>query len=90
MPEKNEDRMSPKKVVYIILTMVLGSILGCLAYGLLSLACVKTGPVPTALFWILILSGAVSGYFISFRWWRIVYIEHRHWRNWREKKNLTK
>lgn len=86
MPKTKTEKMSPKKMVYIILTILLGSILGCLAYGLGSIACTKTGPLPAPLFWILILTGAVSGYFLGFRWWRIVYIEHRHWRNWRKKK----
>ena len=29
---------------------------------------------------ILIVAGATTGYFIGQIWWRIVYIERRHWR----------
>ena len=26
------------------------------------------------------IGGAIGGYFLGILWWRIVYVEHRHWR----------
>lgn len=37
----------------------------------------------------LLLLGLVGGYFLGQTWWRIVYIEHRHWKKgkfWTQKK----
>lgn len=78
--------MNFKKAVYIFLTMVLGGLLGCLAYGLTTLISPKAMAFSTILFDILILAGIISGFFLGFRWWRIVYVEHRHWR-WKRRNN---
>lgn len=34
-------------------------------------------------FWqyLFLAGGAIGGYFVGKRWWQIVYVEHRHWRN---------
>jgi hypothetical protein len=45
-------------------------------------------PLSPYLFWIFIALGAVSGFFVGLAWWRIIYIEHRHWRN--KKVSLKK
>jgi len=34
--------------------------------------------------------GIIGGYFLGKTWWRIVYVEHRHWRFAKNKKNKTK
>jgi hypothetical protein len=36
--------------------------------------------LPTWLSWGLALAGLTGGFFLGRAWWRIVYIEHRHWR----------
>lgn len=82
MTKNKKNGMSPKKAFYIALTVILGALLGFIAYGLLSIRCAEKGLFPTYLFWPLLLAGAVSGFFLGFRWWRMVYIEHRHWRDW--------
>jgi hypothetical protein len=33
----------------------------------------------------LLLSAVIGGYFLGQFWWRMVYIEKRHWHNWRKK-----
>ncbi len=38
-------------------------------------------PLPAYLFWTLIVTGAVGGFFLGLSWWRMVYVEHKHWRN---------
>jgi hypothetical protein len=37
-------------------------------------------PVPAYLFWVLVFSGVIGGFFLGLRWWQIVYVEKRHWR----------
>lgn len=73
--------MTLKKTFYIILTMVFGGIMGCLIYGLISLAVL----LPVILYKVFVLAGAFGGFFLGFYWWRIVYIEHRHWHHWRKQ-----
>jgi hypothetical protein len=36
-------------------------------------------PLPAYLYWTLIYAGVVGGFFLGLIWWRIVYVEHRHW-----------
>ena len=87
-----------KKTVYVILTMIIGKLLGFMIYGLLSIRFIHSmdesnlpvdytsilgiihSPLPARLFWLLVSSGLVSGFFLGLRWWRLVYVEHRHWR----------
>ena len=91
--------MSPKKSVYILLTVILGILIGFLAYELISAWIVKVqlnrgvmveynhifwlvcSPLSVFAFWKDIILGAVGGFFLGFYWWRLVYVEHRHWRN---------
>ncbi len=99
---KQIDKLSLKKIVYVLLTIFLGELLGFIAFGLISINFVSMlekiglpveyaqifgpvyGPLPAYLFWTLIFAGAVSGFFLGLTWWRIVYVEHRHWRNKRK------
>jgi hypothetical protein len=36
--------------------------------------------------WTLLLVGLIGGVWLGFMWWRIVYIEKRHWRFQKENK----
>jgi hypothetical protein len=90
MGKNTKEKMSPKKVVYIILTSILGTLVGFIAFELLSIRCATIGLLSFSYFWTLILAGAISGFFLGFRWWRIVYIEHRHWSNWHRRKHPKK
>jgi len=40
-------------------------------------------PLPAYLFWFLIICGAIGGFFLGLYWWKMIYIEHRHWKKWR-------
>ena len=96
---KQVAKISVKKIVYVVLTIFLGKLLGLLAFELISFNFVSTlekdslpvaydqifglvwSPLPAYLFCTLIFFGAVGGFFLGLTWWRIVYVEHRHWRN---------
>ena len=96
---KQAENMSLKKIVYIMLTIFLGKLLGFIAFELISMNVVgmleKSGlvveyeqifglvwsPLPAYLFWTLIFFGAVGGFFLGLTWWRIIYVERKHWRN---------
>ena len=100
MPKKKTDKWSLKKVIYVLLTIGLGKLLGLIAYGLITLKFIKIlvrrglpveydhiywfiySPVPAYLFWVLVLSGVIGGFFLGLRWWQMVYVEHRHWKKW--------
>ena len=101
MPKKKSDQLSLKKIIYVILTIILGKLLGFLAYELISIKFIKIlvrrglpveynrvfepvySPVPAHLFWLLVLTGAIGGFFLGLRWWQMVYVEHRHWKKWK-------
>jgi hypothetical protein len=98
MSKKKTNKWSLKKVVYVLLAMSLGKILGFLAFEILSLKFVRIlewrglpvefqqvfwfiwSPLPGHLFWILIWSGVIAGFFAGLHWWQIIYVEKRHWR----------
>lgn len=102
MPKKKSDEWSLKKVIYVILAIILGKLLGLVAYGLLSIKFIAMltrrrlpveydhiygpiySPVPANLFWLFILTGVVTGFFVGLRWWKMVYVEHRHWKKWKK------
>jgi hypothetical protein len=102
MPKKKRDLLSPKKIIYVLLTILLGKLLGLLAYALLSMKFIKMlvkrglpveydhiywfiySPLPAYLFYVLVITGAISGFFLGLRWWKMVYVEKRHWKKcWR-------
>lgn len=85
-----------KKTVYLFLTMVLVTILTSLLFIVIasltgssaSYACAVTGVPVLNAFCVLspafriaaVVIGALGGLKLGRTWWRIVYIEHRHWR----------
>ncbi len=77
--------MPLKKILYILLTMVLCMLLSFLAHVFILLQVFGYEPAAPWLLpvwaWVTIkLSGIACGWFLGHTWWRIVYIEHRHWR----------
>ena len=42
--------------------------------------------LPPSLQFGLLILGLIGGYFLGQTWWRIVYIEHRHWKGWKQGK----
>ncbi len=89
-----------KKNIYILLTIILGLLLSLLAhvfieYFYLRQAIASNTPIqwvgsrlgcalPLGLQIALPILGIIVGFFLGVRWWRIVYIEKRHW--WFKKK----
>lgn len=98
MPKKKKDKWSVKKVIYVLLVIGLGKLLGFLAFEALTLKFIRIlmkrglpvefhqvfwfvwSPLPNYLYWVLIWSGAIGGFFVGLKWWQIVYVEKRHWR----------
>ncbi len=77
--------MTAKKKIYILLTMVLCSLLSYIGHVLVLVGVLHTVAMnPTLLpVWALLtvpVSGIIGGWYLGKVWWRIVYIEHRHWR----------
>jgi hypothetical protein len=103
MPKPKRDKWSLKKIIYVLLVVTLGKLLGFLAFELLTMKFVRLlerrglpvefdqifwfvwSPLPAYLYWVLIWTGVIGGFFLGLAWWRIVYVEHRHWRKWRKR-----
>jgi len=103
MPKKKTDKWSLKKVIYVLLAVSLGKLLGFLAFELLTLMLIGllerrglpvmfdqtfwfvSSPLPAYLYWTLIYAGVIGGFFLGLRWWRMVYVEHRHWKKWKKR-----
>jgi len=102
MPKKKADKLSLKKIIYVLLAIALGKLLGFLAFELLTLKLVRMlerrglpvewnqifwfvwSPLPVYLYWTLIYAGVIGGFYLGLRWWRMVYVEKRHWKKcWR-------
>ena len=60
-----------KKVIYILLTIFL-----CLMLLFILNAVVA---MPTWVQYIFLVLGTVGGYFLGQHWWKVVYIQRRHW-----------
>lgn len=94
--------MNAKKTAYILLTMLLCVLLSALLHlplllrvmdpfapgcpeGTLTPAdvpCVVPG-------WMRVtvpLLGVIAGYWVGQSWWRIVYVEKRHWKDWLKRR----
>jgi hypothetical protein len=102
MPKKKTNKWSAKKIIYILLAITLGKLLGFVSFEILSLKFVKMltrrglpvefsqvfwfvwSPLPAYLYWTLIYAGVIGGFFAGLRWWQIIYVEHRHWRKWKD------
>lgn len=84
-----------KRTLYIVLTTVLGIMLGFLVHALaemwaidlivqggspfgLTLTIDQWFTVHRAWSMVTLVGGAVTGFFLGKYWWRLVYIEHRH------------
>jgi hypothetical protein len=103
MSEIKINKWSLKKIIYVFLVVVLGKLLGFLAFELLTLKFVgileKRGlpvefdqifwfvysPLPAYLYWTLIYAGVVGGFFLGLIWWRLVYVEKRHWKKLKKR-----
>ena len=60
-----------KKVIYILLTIFL-----CLMLLFILNAVVA---IPTWVQYVLLIVGTVGGYALGQHWWRVVYVQRRHW-----------
>ena len=60
-----------KKVIYILLTIFL-----CLMLLFILNAVVA---IPTWLQYVVLVAGTVGGYVLGQHWWRVVYVQRRHW-----------
>ena len=60
-----------KKVIYILLTILL-----CLMLLFILNAVVA---IPLWVQYVVLVAGTVGGYFLGQHWWRVVYVERRHW-----------
>jgi len=85
--------MNIKKIIYIILTMILGLILSFIFHAAIEICYINhllgkgilPEPsslthqcyLPSVLQIILLLIGLLGGYFLGHLWWRIVYIERK-------------
>ena len=78
-----------KRRIYIFLSIILGILLGVIAYALMEKArinsslaqglAIDNGNEESAMA-IFILGGVIFGYILGVRWWQIVYVKKRHWR----------
>lgn len=92
-----DDRI--KRPIYIFCTMVFGFLLGLIVCTLLVPVALKYGfanlgadtrlwllVLPTWVFYPILIAGALWGLRLGRIWWRIVYIEHHHWRFHKEER----
>ena len=63
--------LTMKKVIYVLLTIFL-----CLMLLFILNAFVA---MPRWFQYILLIVGTVGGYHLGQYWWRVVYVQHRHW-----------
>lgn len=87
---------SIKKIVYIILTIIFGQLISLLAYEISLVEYIKIklyqnvtvdnllgifyDPTRIHVFWVFIIVGSLAGLYLGLYWWRMVYVEHKHWR----------
>jgi hypothetical protein len=83
-----------KRRIYIFLSIILGILLGVIAYALVEQARInqlllhgltpdytnRSFFLPPSVAVIFLIAGALLGYVVGVRWWQIVYVERRHWR----------
>jgi len=81
-----------KRRIYIFLSMILGILLGVIAYALTETAHINNLIskdlisseeelfLPPAFVFVFLIAGIILGYALGVRWWQIVYVEKRHWR----------
>lgn len=94
--------MQIKKVVYLFASTILGIILSFLLHAIIELVYLREADdasiIWTSLWgkgscalpiWLqigLLVIGMIGGYALGRLWWRIVYIEKRHWRVGKKKQ----
>jgi len=74
--------MKTKKTIYILLVMFLGLLLAQIILWSIEIWLLNrllNADLPAYLQVGLLTLGLVGGYFLGQTWWRIVYVEHRHW-----------
>ncbi len=86
--------MKAKKTLYLICSTVLGIILSFIAHAAIEIVHLRTADNITwykhfgiascalypAIAYGLLIIGIIGGFLLGLFWWRIVYIEKRHWR----------
>ena len=88
--------MPIKKVLYIILSALLGLVLSFLAHAFVEMTYLRITPsdevvwfthlgvavcaLPLWLTMLLLAGGIAGGILLGIYWWHKVYIEHKHWR----------
>ena len=60
-----------KKVIYILLTILLRLMLLFILNAVVA--------IPLWVQYVVLVAGTVGGYFLGQHWWRVVYVERRHW-----------
>ena len=60
-----------KKVIYILLTILLCFMLLFILNAVVA--------IPLWVQYVVLVAGTVGGYFLGQHWWRVVYVERRHW-----------
>jgi hypothetical protein len=83
-------------ILGLLLSFILHALIEMLYINhLISIGKLPQGSYPLGLYWCalpdwtyysLLVLGIVGGYFLGVNWWRIVYIEKRHWKNRIKKK----
>ena len=63
--------LAMKKVIYVLLTIFL-----CLMLLFILNAVVA---LPKWVQYVVLVAGTVGGYFLGQHWWRVVYVQRRHW-----------
>ena len=74
--------LAMKKVIYVLLTIFL-----CLMLVFILNAVVS---MPRWLQYALLIVGTVGGYHLGQYWWRVVYVQHRHWYFRMKERNKNK
>lgn len=69
-----------KRRFYVLAFTILGSIIGLLVYGLGSMILLQKNLTFDSWWFlrIMLLGGAIAGFFEGMRWWEIIYVERAH------------
>ena len=82
-------KMKTKRRIYIFLAIILGILLAVIVYAFIDRARINEAmamgmvpeDLPETVASIFLLGGVMLGYVLGVRWWQLVYVEKRHWRN---------
>lgn len=67
-----------KRPVYLVCSMVLWGLIGFVVQLFIAVSSTAAN-LNTVILWMVVVVGAVVGYFIGQLWYRIVYVEGRRW-----------